>query len=176
MGMCPSHDHRSFKATSDLIDEMRRIVDDLTADAISAWDALVEEVFASRKVPPGKMHQRLKQLKNADGPLHDLMTDVWDRLLKRLNDVRNKYQHNDFWKNSFGVAQGNGPFTMDIRAPVGATDVYVLRDLRRSAHAIVALHTAAKLPSTIPIFTNPCSGCGGDVFIGPPMDWVRLNG
>lgn len=175
MGMCPAKDHEGFSATPEQIEEMRFIIDDLAADAISAWDSLMDEIFAHHGVPSGGMSARLKQLQMLNGPVHDLVADVWARLVKRINDVRNEYQHNDFWKNSFGVGQGNGPFTMDIVAPVATPSVYVLRDVRRAAHAIAAIHSAANLPSQIPTFTNPCARCWGDVFLGPPLDWARLD-
>ena len=173
--MCPGQDHQSFSATEDLLDEMRRITDDLAADVISAWDALVDELFAARGIPAGKMKSRLRALSQSDAAIHFLVTDTWDRLITKVNDVRNEYQHNDFWRNSFGVGQGTGPFMMDLIADVNGHRVYVLRDARRAAYAIAGIHDVAGLRANIPALTNPCSDCYGDEFIGPPLDWSQLG-
>lgn len=173
--MCPGKDHESFSATNALLDDMRRISDDLAADVISAWDALLDELMVARGIPPAKIPARLRALQQADAAIHSLVTDTWDRLISKVNDVRNEYQHNDFWRNAFGVGQGNGPFMMDLIAEVKGHRVYVLRDTRRAAHAIAALHASAALTSNIPALANPCPDCYGDQFIGPPLDWGQLG-
>lgn len=169
-----SPDHQGFRATRDALNEMRRVADDLAADAISAWDALLEEIFHARGVPPGRIKSRLAALEQKDNNLHSLVTDAWSRLLTKLNDVRNEYQHSGFWMNSFGYGQGNGPFSMDLIAHVNGHQIFILRDVRRAAWVIEAVHKAASLETLIPFFANPCLECYGDVFIGPPLNWERL--
>lgn len=170
--MCPNRDHASFRGTNSGLRIMRYVADDLAADAVAAWDALLDEVFASLRIPSGGVQTRLTHLRTTDPAVGSLVDDAWNRLLTYLNDVRNEYQHAGFWRNSFGVGQGNGPFQMDLIAPVGTEKVFILRDARRAAHLIRHVHTTAGLRMTIRGFKNPCERCYGDKLIDSGFDWT----
>lgn len=165
-----SPNHRTFAAGDGDLEELRMVVDDLLADMVAAWDGLLDELFRQRGIHEREIQQRLDTLLKQNVTEHELVDDAWAAIFKLLNEARNEYQHEGYWKNKIGVGQGNGPFMVDLIEETRLGEVYLLRDVRRGLHRIYLLNDQLDLGVLLPRPLDACPECGGDELLGQGSD------
>lgn len=161
-----SQDHRAFNASDGDLEELRIVVDDLLTDLAAAWDGLLAQIFQRFTISDGGTKQRLADLARVSADAEKLVADAWDELFGILKEARNEYQHEGYWKNHFGVGQGNGPFMMDLIEPTQLGDVYILRDARRGLHRLHLINLQLQLGVPLHQPKDLCADCGGDEALG----------
>lgn len=152
--------HYDFDANYGSARLVRQAVEDLTGDVAGAHDAVVAQALQLEGIPPGKIPTRLAALRSQNRPLGAAIEDLWSALMQDINDVRNEYVHEGFWRNSFGFGQGGGPMAMDFVAPLpNGKTVYIMRDVRLAAGRIHTLSQMIGTSPPLPPFANPCPKC-----------------
>ena len=156
-----SPDHLSFNHGAGDLEELRVAADDLLADLAACWDELVDDLCRREGIIAIKRQVQLRELRSRKPEVGARIDAAWTDLFEAINDARNEYQHEGYWKNVLGIGQGGGPFAIDLRTATGTgpANIFVLADGRRALRLLLTLNEQLGLGRPLPNFEDRCPEC-----------------